>query len=132
VVGNVNDDPLFKSYKDMVARYNEAFENAGQSSRVEPDSCAAAEKGLAYDLADDASKFQEVVDLCRTGGTFEVLQYVFGIGAVVTGAAGAVVLLTADSGGGDEKAAQTKRSARLALQPSFSPNQAYLSATLKF
>lgn len=131
IVGNVNDDPLFKSYKDMVARYNEAFENAGQGSRVEPDSCAAAEKGLAYDLADDPDKFQEVVDLCRTGGTFEVLQYVFGIGAVVTGAAGAVVLLTADDGSGEESA-QRKRPARLALEPRVTPDHAYLSATLRF
>jgi hypothetical protein len=129
VVGNVNDDPLFKSYKDMVARYNEAFERAGQRDRVEPDSCEAAEKGLAYDLAED--KYQEVVDLCQTGGTFEVLQYVFGIGAVVTGAAGAVVLLTAGDGE-SEGAAQGHAQPRLALQPSVSPNHAYLSASLRF
>jgi hypothetical protein len=129
VVGNVNDDPLFKSYKDMVARYNEAFEMAGQRDRVEPDSCEAAEKGLAYDLSED--KYQEVVDLCQTGGTFEVLQYVFGIGAVVTGAAGAVVLLTAGEGE-SEAAAGAHKQPRLALQPSVSPNHAYMSATLRF
>ena len=129
VVSNVNDDPLFKSYKDMVARFNEDFENAGQSDKVEPDSCEAAEKGLAYQLSE--SKYQQVVDLCRTGATFEVLQYVFGIGAIVTGAAGAVVLLTADDGSSEEAAA-ARRPARLALRPSVSPGHAYLSATLRF
>jgi hypothetical protein len=129
VVSNVNDDPLFTSYKDMVARYNEAFEMAGQRDRVEPDSCEAAEKGFVYDLADD--KYQQVVDLCRTGSTFEVLQYVFGIGAVVTGAAGAVVLLTAgDDDGEDGRGA--RRPPRLALQPRVTPHHAYLSATLRF
>jgi hypothetical protein len=130
VVGNVNDNELFTSYKDMVARYNEDFENAGQRDRVEPDSCNAAEKGLAYDLSED--RYQEVVDLCRTGGTFEVLQYVFGISAVVTGAAGAVVLLTADNGGGSDDHAASTRRPRLAFEPRVSPDRAYLSATMRF
>jgi hypothetical protein len=127
VVSNVNDDPLYARYRDLVALHNE--EKPNEKFR---DVCDAAEAGLAYDYRNRTyisdKEYQEAVSLCRTGNTFEVLQYVFGAAALLTGAAGAVVLLTSD--GGEEERAGTGPA--LAWRPLISADHAYVSATLRF
>jgi hypothetical protein len=65
------------------------------------DVCKAADIGLTYEPQGfDGADVPAVRDLCSTGDTVEVLQYVFLGTAIVSGGLGVYLLLSAGDGGG--------------------------------
>lgn len=107
----------FQDYRTLV----------GAANANVKDVCDEARAGNNY--GQTAASFRQVKSSCSTGTTFEVLQYVFIGGALVTGGLGAFLLF----GGGDanERAAQTGIRT-LTLHPSIGRGGAGLNARMKF
>jgi hypothetical protein len=97
------------------ASHDKQFENyrlaVGQSNAQARDVCDEASAGRAYGLND--TNFGKVKSACSRGSTFEVLQFVFIGGAVVS--AGVAALLFATSGSDSDEAPPA--ASRLRLQP---------------
>jgi hypothetical protein len=100
-VDSASHDKQFESYRLAV----------GQSNAQARDVCDEASAGRAYGLND--ANFRQAKSACSRGNTFEVLQFVFIGGAVVS--AGVSALLFATSGSASDKAPAT--ASRLRLQP---------------
>jgi hypothetical protein len=98
-VDSASHDKQFESYRLAV----------GQSNAQARDVCDEASAGRAYGFSD--ANFRQVKSACSRGNTFEVLQFVFIGGAVVS--AGVSALLFATSGSDSDKATAS----RLRLQP---------------
>jgi hypothetical protein len=92
------------------------------------DACDAALGGDPARL--NASQYAEFQSQCRTGRTFQVLQWVFLGAAVVTAGAGTYVLLS-QSDSPDRAEARLKQP-RLALTPLVERRSIALQATLRF
>lgn len=111
------------------ATNNESFDfyrrRVGDEDPTATDVCARADAGLRYMVNEQI--FNEVLDQCSRGKTFEVLQYVFLGTAVATGGVGAYFLLRDE---GSDEAAQS--GPRLALRPSVGPDGAWLAASMRF
>jgi hypothetical protein len=123
VVNNIEDDPLFIEYKDAVAAGNSRAVQRGGD--LYEDACVAADDGLPYGLSN--ADVEEVADMCVTGTTAEVLQWVFLATAVIAGSAGTYLLLFDE----DEETQARHAEPTLSLQPSFDGQSARLSATLR-
>ena len=111
------------------ATNNDAYDlyrrRVGDEDPTATDVCARADAGLRYNV--DEKTFEEVLDQCSRGKTFEVLQYVFLGTAVVSGGVGAYFLLRDEGSGQAERAG-----ARFALRPSVGPGGAGVRAALRF
>jgi TolB-like protein len=114
ILGGINGDATFKKYRAAV----------GPSI---DDICGEADDGRLYGLT--AKEVSDVSDMCGTGGTFEVLQWVFLIAAVGSGGAGAYILLTDK---GDQSHAEATPTRTFALTPAVSRRELSLTATLRF
>ena len=118
VIGNVNGDPIFKKYR------------AAAGAAVS-DICAEADQGKMFGdgitTGLTAAQVTDVKGMCGTGGTFEVLQWVFLATAVVSGGIGTYLLVTAKDG---EQAANDQP--RFALSPSLGRRSLAIAATLRF
>lgn len=124
IVGGVDDDPLFKDYKNRVSDYNE---NVGPADEVK-DVCVEAERGLPHGLS--RGEIADVADLCSKADTFEILQWVFLGTAVVAGGVGVYVLVSSDSEDGSDTA--RPRAPSLSLRPTFDGHTARVDARLAF
>jgi hypothetical protein len=109
------------------AQSNDSFaayrRSVGQQSPSTRDVCDEARSGQSYGL--DASSFGRVKSSCSAGKTFEVLQYVFLGGAVVSGGLSAFLLF-----GGE--ASERPAAGRVTLHPSVHRRGASLGARLHF
>lgn len=116
-VDRAANNASFQDYRTLV----------GASNAQVKDVCDEANAGKRYGQSPD--NFRQVKSSCSTGTTFEVLQYVFIGGALVTGGLGAFLLF----GGGDskEKAAATGLRT-LTLHPSIGRGGASLNARVRF
>lgn len=98
------------------ASHDTQFENyrlaVGQSNSQARDVCDEASAGRQYGLSD--ANFKDVKSACSRGGTFEVLQFVFIGGAVVSAGVSALLFATAGSSDSDKPA---PTASRLQLQP---------------
>jgi hypothetical protein len=92
------------------------------------DVCSEANAGNRYGMQEDS--FRQVKSSCKAGSTFEVLQYVFLGGALVTGGL-ATYLLFGGSSNHKEQAAHTGIRT-LTLRPSVGKNGATLTARMHF
>ncbi len=118
VINGVNGNATFTKYSDRV-------------SKDVPDICATAKAGMAYGASPQEVK--DVVNMCRRGSTFEVLQWVFLGTALVSGGIGAYVLVTDKERTRDTTNADARATAStFALTPSFGRGSASLSARLAF
>jgi hypothetical protein len=133
VVHGVNGNSLYNKYRDAVARGNKMAVASGLTDQVVNDVCQAADHGYVYDLM--PSELTKVQGKCHAASTFQVLQWVLLGTGIVSAGVGTYLLIT-QSGSKHERADEAERSAasrpRLALQPSFGPRSAHLSATLTF
>jgi hypothetical protein len=129
-INRVNNDALYRTYSNEVDRGNKEALAGAMTELIVKDPCDAATKNKEpYRLK--PNEFNQVVDMCNTAGTFEVLQWVFLGTAVAAGTAGTLILLTADDG--DEyDSEEASREPALALSPKFGPNLGYVAATLHF
>jgi hypothetical protein len=128
VIDGVNSDPLLKRYSGLVYAHNESEKKAGNSSATFDSTCAAAtDHGYADTLTE--AEFQGVVDTCKRGSTFNVLQWVFLGTAIAAGAGGAVLVLTAQPEWTAEP--EAAREPTFALTPEFGPQSGQLTATLR-
>jgi hypothetical protein len=113
------------------AQSNDAFDRyrraVGQQRPSVRDVCDEALSQQSYGL--DPGSFQRVRSSCATGRTFEVLQFLFIGGAVISGGLSAFLLL----GPGSEQPATDKReTSHFSLHPSLSRRGATLKARLTF
>jgi hypothetical protein len=130
VIDGINNSPLYLRYRDAVARGNKRAEADNSPQDIVKDVCKAADAGNGYGTFTDA-KLKDVQSKCHTAATFEVLQWVFLGTAVVSGAIGTYLVLSADSGEpGPAEHARLRRT--FTLQPSVGPRSAEVSATLRF
>lgn len=90
------------------------------------DVCDEASAGRRYGM--DASSFREVKSACSRGTTFEILQFVFIGGAVVTGGLAAYFLTS----GGGSKERPTLGSDNWSLHPTIARKGFGLGARMKF
>jgi hypothetical protein len=116
-IDSAESDAAFRDYQVAIGK---------QNPRVK-DVCTEAERGETYGLT--AGDFASVRDRCSTGGTYEVLQYVFIGATLVSGGAAAYLLLGDDDGSGSERAA---RAGTFALRPTVSRRGAGIHASLRF
>jgi hypothetical protein len=133
VIDDINTSPLYRRYKDAVARGNKMAMMSNLPQDVESDACQAAYDGNTYSTF-TKSKLSDVQHSCRTASTFEVLQWVFLGTAIASGAAGTYLVLTADHGEhtAHEHEEEARLRPRLFVLPSVGPGSAHLSATLRF
>lgn len=94
------------------------------------DACDAALAGDNAGGTLDASALADFQSRCRTGRTFQTLQWVFLGAAVVTSGIGAFVLIS-ESGKSDKAQARLK-APRLAIDPLIDRRSLALQATLRF
>ena len=115
-----NRDKTYKDYKD-------AYGNRAQ------DACDAALGGNNAGGMLDAAQLSDFQSRCRTGRTFQTLQWVFLGAAVVTSGIGAFVLIS-ESGKSDSGQARLKPppAPRFALDPLIDRRSLALQATLRF
>ncbi|HKU41521.1 MAG TPA: hypothetical protein VJR89_25365 [Polyangiales bacterium] len=117
-VERAEKDPNYERYRLAV----------GNSSRMNvSDVCDEAAAGRSYGLS--PASFRDVKETCTRGMTYEVLQFVFLGGAVVSGGL-AAFFLTTGSGGDKEKA--SLKTGDVSLQPSLGRRGFALNAKLKF
>jgi hypothetical protein len=110
-----NRDQTYQAYKN---RYKSA---AG-------DSC---DRALANDAADLLpSELQDFQSMCRSGRTFQTLQWVFLGAAIVSGGVGAYVLISEHSRSDAVQASHP--TPRLTLDPLVERRSVALQATLRF
>ncbi len=121
VLGGINNDATFKKYSNVVTDPNVQ------------DICVEAQRGNRWTGSGPGvtvSELKDVQSMCKTGSTFEVLQWVFLGTALVSGGVGAYLLLTdkpAERGtanGGSEPV--------FALAPHLGRSSVGLSTTLRF
>jgi hypothetical protein len=117
-VDRAANNASFQDYRTLV----------GASNSKIKDVCDEASAGKNY--GQSADSFRQVKSSCSSGTTFEVLQYVFIGGALVTGGLGAFLLF---GGGGDasEKARATGLRT-LTLHPSIGRGGASINARMRF
>jgi PEGA domain len=113
VVNNINEDATYQKYSSALPASID-------------DLCVEAESGNAHGMT--AKELDDVVSMCGTGSTFEVLQYVFLGTALVGGGVGAYILLTDKERGAQAHAGGPG----LALTPTLSTRSALLTAKLTF
>ena len=98
------------------ASHDAQFENyrlaVGQSNSQARDVCDEASAGRQYGLSD--ANFKDVKSACSRGGTFEVLQFVFIGGAVVSAGVSALLFATANS---SDSGTSPATASRFRLQP---------------
>jgi hypothetical protein len=99
----------------------------GDSSPNAKNVCSEADAGRSYGL--DASSFRDARSSCKTGSTFEILQFVFLGGAIVAGGLGAFLLATDSS---EEKPVAGAQQAALSVQPSVGLHNLSVDAQLTF
>jgi hypothetical protein len=92
------------------------------------DVCDEANAGKRYGKSEDT--FRQVKSSCNTGSTFEVLQYVFIGGALVTGGLAPFLLFGGGSSNQEQAAATGLRT--LTLHPSIKKDGASLNARVRF
>ena len=113
-----NRDEQYKKYRDFYG--NRTL-----------DACDAA---LGNDDAGgklDAAMLSDFQSRCRTGRTFQTLQWVFLSAAVVSSGIGAFVLIS-ESGKSDRGQARRPKAPRFALDPLIDRRTVALQATLRF
>lgn len=116
-VDRAANNSSFQDYRTLV----------GSSNSNVKDVCDEASAGKRY--GQSADSFRQVKSSCSSGTTFEVLQYVFIGGALVTGGLGAFLLF----GGGDAKDKASATGLRtLTLHPSIGRGGAGLNARMRF
>ena len=115
-VDQAENDPDFNSYRLAVGDQN-------PSAR---DVCDEAEAGHRYGL--DAASFKDARDSCRTGATFEVLQYVFIATAVVAGGFGAYLLAADDS----DTTTDSRARASVRLRPALARHALGITTLVQF
>lgn len=122
VIDSVNEDPLFVEYSGEVHAAN-------RNSAVKvTDVCQHADDGnLVNPRTINADELIEVQNMCATGATFEILQWVFLSTAIIAGGLG-TYLLIADPGGSTAAGGQPL----LAIQPSLGKDHGGVTATLRF
>lgn len=112
------------------AQHNASYEAyrlaVGQMNANVKDVCSEADANKRYNLSPDS--FKEAKNACSKGQTFEILQYVFIGGAVLTGGLATYLLV----GGKSDTPPPTDASTRLTLHPSISRGGASLTARLRF
>jgi hypothetical protein len=115
-VERAGSNSSFQEYRSLVGMANDKIK----------DVCDEASANRAYGLA--ASRFREVKSSCSTGGTFEILQYVFIGSALVTGGLATFFLF-----GGDDSRGSTKNTAgKLTLHPAIRGAGATVTARYYF
>jgi hypothetical protein len=131
VIDGINSDSVYLKYRDAVARGNRQVIASNLPQDVNNDVCKAAAAGNSYNLT--GSEVTQVQSKCNTASTFEVLQWVFLGTALVSGAVGTYLVLSADHGSvHDPDADALERQPRLSLHPAFGPGTAFVSTTLRF
>lgn len=116
-VDKAANNASFQDYRSLV----------GANNATAKDVCDEANAGKRYGQTPD--NFKQVKSSCSTGSTFEVLQYVFIGGALVTGGLATFLLF----GGGDTKdKAQATGLQHITLHPSIGRGGASLSARMRF
>jgi hypothetical protein len=119
VLNGINNDATYKKYRDVV-------------NQDIPDICVEAQRGNKFGdgitTGVTPAQLKDVQGMCRTGGTFEVLQWVFLGTAIVSGGVGAYVLVT------DKPSERSiaRRQPRFALSPRVGRGSFGLSTTLRF
>ncbi|HTU61877.1 MAG TPA: hypothetical protein VMF89_25645 [Polyangiales bacterium] len=117
-VDRAANNASFQDYRTLV----------GASNSKIKDVCDEASAGKSY--GQSADNFRQVKSSCSSGTTFEVLQYVFIGGALVTGGLGAFLLF---GGGGDAKEKARATGLRtLTLHPSIGRGGASINARVRF
>ncbi len=127
----IDQDDRLARYSDLVATSNRLA--AARGEPLVEDFCEPAAAGITY--APDgvtSSELQDVQDLCSKADLWEVLQYVFLGTAVVAGAGGVIVLMTAGDRGVERASTDSSELPRFALQPKLGMDHAAVSATLRF
>jgi len=122
IVDGVNNDALFKEYSGGIYDQNQAESNT--RAKV-TDVCDHAQEGLGpTDFAPE--DLREVQDMCATGVTFEVLQWVFLGTTVIAGGLGTYLLISqsSDSASGAQPT--------FALSPTVGRDRGGVSATVRF
>jgi hypothetical protein len=95
----------------------------------------ACDLALRNDNANGALNPDELADFqsrCRTGRTFQTLQWVFLGAAVVTAGLGAYVLISELGQDDGDRATRPRRTPRWSFDPQFDRRSASLQATLRF
>lgn len=111
------------------AQSNETFEryrrNVGQMRPSVRDVCDEAGSGQNYGL--DAVAFQKVKSSCQAGRTFEILQFIFIGGAVLSGGLSAYLLL-----GDSSREKPGPQTSRLTIRPTVYKSGGGLGARITF
>lgn len=119
IIDNVGDKKIYKRYRAQI----DTFE----------DVCVAAEQGHNALGAFSASEVNQVVDVCNTASTFEVLQYVFaGVAAVAAISGAALLVLDMNDGAETDPNAAAATARSLTVRPILGLNHGGLSAQLRF
>ncbi|MDH5670532.1 MAG: hypothetical protein OEZ06_00175 [Myxococcales bacterium] len=116
-ISAANDDPIYTDYRQRIHDIDPDV----------PDVCVEAGDGAGYGLS--AQQLESVRDICSSGETFELLQYVFLGTAALAGGLGAYFLLDGD-GESDRAGHRPRRS--FALQPSVGRDRAMVRAMVAF
>jgi hypothetical protein len=116
-VDRAANNTSFQDYRTLV----------GATNGNVKDVCDEANAGKRY--GQSADNFRQVKSSCSSGTTFEVLQYVFIGGALVTGGLGAFLLF---GGGSDKDRAALTGLQTLTLHPSIGRGGASLNARMRF
>ncbi len=130
----LNEDPQFIDYRRRVGTFVQATE--GPSVDVSGfDACALASENprLVHGTPPDV-RMESTLDLaehatavCNEASTFEVLEFVFGLGAAAAAGVGAFLLVTGLTSGSSSGQQQTWM-----LTPSFGPDHGYLGVAATF
>jgi hypothetical protein len=116
-VDRAANNASFQDYRGLV----------GSNNATAKDVCDEASAGKRYGQSPD--NFKQVKSSCSTGSTFEVLQYVFIGGALVTGGLATWFLF----GGGDSKEkVHATGLEHITLHPAIGRGGASLSARMRF
>jgi hypothetical protein len=116
-VDRAANNASFQDYRGLV----------GANNATAKDVCDEANAGKRYNQTPD--NFKQVKSSCSTGTTFEVLQYVFIGGALVTGGLATFLLF----GGGDSKEkVHATGLQHITLHPAIGRSGASLSARMRF
>lgn len=122
VIDSVNNDEDFKAYSNAVYIGNQSR----TGTPAVQDVCDEALSGSPYPQS--GANLSDIQDMCKRGRTFEVLQWVFLGSAVLSGGAGAYLLVTEDSDDGQAR----RRGPSLSLRPRVGLGEARLDAKLTF
>lgn len=115
-VDNASNNASFQDYRLKV----------GTSNATVTDVCDEASAEKDYGTSPEA--FREVKSSCKTGSTFEILQYVFIGSALVTGGLATFLLI----GGDDSKDSQKSGLSHITLHPNIGRGGASVTAKMRF